>query len=33
MIETQGMAFRFAGSDSTLRFDDVHVPAKRNAIP
>jgi putative ABC transport system ATP-binding protein len=27
MIETQGMAFRFAGSDSTLRFDDVHVPA------
>jgi putative ABC transport system ATP-binding protein len=26
MIETQGMAFRFAGSASTLRFPDVHVP-------
>jgi putative ABC transport system ATP-binding protein len=27
MIDTQGLAFRFAGSHSTLRFDDVHVPA------
>lgn len=27
MIHTQGLAFRFANASSTLRFDDVHVPA------
>jgi putative ABC transport system ATP-binding protein len=27
MIDTQGLAFRFASTSSTLRFDDVHVPA------
>ena len=27
MIDTQGLAFRFASTSSTLRFADVHVPA------
>jgi putative ABC transport system ATP-binding protein len=27
MIDTQGLAFRFASTSSTLRFDDVQVPA------
>ena len=27
MIDTRGLAFRFASTSSTLRFGDVHVPA------
>jgi putative ABC transport system ATP-binding protein len=27
MIDTQGLAFRYAGTATALRFDDVHVPS------